>query len=143
MRLGFLFTVLFWVAQVCSARPTVTWASDPVQPDEVVLAHGGGWTNDARVEVSIGTGAPVVLTPLEVREQSVKFLLPKNLPTGIYTCRVVSGGEKSEPFELNAPDVWWQQGDWGQEASPGGWIALFGKCLGNVSVSLRGPGGEV
>lgn len=134
------------VAQAGNARPTVTWASDPVLPDEVVLVQGGGWGADPRVEVSVEAGAPVVLTPLEVRAGSVKFLLPKNLPPAIYRCRIISDGEKSEPFELNAPDVWWQQGDAGREASPGGWLGLFGKCLSfdqHATLLLRGAAGEV
>ena len=48
---------------------------------------------------------------------------------GIYRFEIQADGAKSAPVWLNAPDPWWQQGDWGKEASPGGWLRIFGKCL--------------
>jgi hypothetical protein len=35
----------------------------------------------------------------------------------------------SEPYVVNAPELWWAQGDLGSAASPGGWIRLFGRGL--------------
>ena len=49
---------------------------------------------------------------------------------------------RSEPFVLNLPQPWWHQGDWGKEATPGGWLRLFGACLsfdGQAAVRLKGP----
>ncbi len=140
------------------AAPVVFWASDPVLPDEVVLATGGGIGASATVEVGrvkeevAGTGdlwtlveKPVAVKPLQVSDHSVKFVLPKTLKPGMFAFRAKDGGGVSAPMVVNAPDVWWLQGDGGETASPGGWVRLFGKCLsfsGPVQVRLAMDGGK-
>jgi len=142
---------------VAAAGPVVFWASDPVGPDETVLAMGGGFGQTPTVEVGrlrddIKAGGtanlwplvekPAVVKPLQVSDHAVKFVLPAGLRPGLFACRVRSGAEVSSVRVLNAPDVWWLQGDLGANASPGGWVRLFGKCLnagGAVQVALDGP----
>jgi len=72
--------------------------------------------------------------PTQVSSQSMKFTIPDSWAMGAYVCHVVSGEAKSlkasEAVTLNAPDPWWLQGDGGcTEASPGGWLRIFGKSL--------------
>ena len=132
------------------SAPVITWASDPVRPGETVLLLGEGWGDAPTVQVSRLPDDPpdlpggpcamppslpgshllfTTVTPLQVTAQSLKFVLPADRKPGIFACRVVSGDLKSGLVYLNAPDVWWMQGDQGHEASPGGWLRLCGKNL--------------
>ena len=139
------------------AAPSIFWVSDPVQPGEVVMVEGANWGDSPRIELSWlrddkpgqpAVGAPaiqnsVVLTPLQVTASSVKFLVPADWKSGVYSFQVSADDAKSAPELVNAPDPWWQQGDWGKEASPGGWLRVFGKCLslnGNATVALQSAG---
>jgi hypothetical protein len=142
-----IVTLALWLAAtavVSAAEPVVFWASDPVLANEVVLVQGGGWAEQSKVELSrLSDGEPGtpgqggtaelqkadLVTPLQASGHSLKFLLPASWKPGIYSFRVVAGQAKSAPMTFNAPDPWWQQGDWGKEASPGGWLRVFGKCL--------------
>lgn len=85
----------------------------------------------------------VRLTPLQVAATSVKFLVPSIWKDGIYTFQISSVGGSSKQHMINAPEPWWQQGDWGKEASPGGWLRIFGNCLnlnGKATVLLQEKG---
>lgn len=147
---------MFIISQAVAA-PVVFWASDPVGPDETVVAMGGGFGSAPVVEVgrlrddikAFGMAnlwslveKPATVKPLQVSDHSVKFVIPAGLKPGLFAFRVKSAAEFSPVRVLNAPDVWWLQGDLGENASPGGWMRLFGKCLnsgGAVQVSLEGP----
>ena len=113
--------------------PVVFWASDPVRPGEVVVVQGGRWGKQPKVEVSRPAETPTkgteTLSPLQCSDDSLTFLVPAAWKPGIYRFEIQADGAKSAPVWLNAPDPWWQQGDWGKEASPGGWLRIFGKCL--------------
>ncbi len=142
------------------AAPVVTWHSDPVAPDEVVVVRGGDFGAAPTVLVgrlrddleSMAAGElwarvadPQAVTPLQVSNHSLKFVLPAGLKPGQFAYRVQNGAELSAPRVLNAPDVWWLQGDRGEGAAPGGWVRLFGKCLnlgGTTQVTLTGTNGE-
>jgi len=81
--------------------------------------------------------------PLQLSDDSLKFLVPASWKPGVYSFEINADGRKSAPTLLNAPDPWWQQGDWGKEASPGGWLRIFGKCLSfdaHAAVLLRSSG---
>jgi len=70
-------------------------------------------------------------------DQSAKFILPEELDLGIYAVRTLGDGGSTGPAVLlNEPDLWWVQGDAGLEATPGGWLRLFGTSL---AVSDRTP----
>jgi len=141
--------------EAVSTSPVILWVSDPVRPGEVVMATGADFGDSPQVELSWLTdnkpGQPSegnpsiqkseVLKPLQVTTTSVKFLIPATWKEGVYTFQVSSGGGSSKKKMVNDPDPWWQQGDWGKEASPGGWLRIFGKCLslnGKATVSLQG-----
>lgn len=141
--------------------PVIFWVSDPVQPGEVVLAEGANWGDAPHIEIdwlqnaeksqpttaaTMNVQKSAVITPLQVNASSVKFAVPIDWKPGVYSFRVESGGVRSEPVLVNAPDPWWQQGDWGKEASPGGWLRIFGKCLiinEKAKIVLKGPGKQV
>ncbi|HEY3322407.1 MAG TPA: hypothetical protein VGP72_18235 [Planctomycetota bacterium] len=121
--------------------PVITWASDPVRPDETVLLRGGGFGTQpvvefARLEDSDPSAKdqPALswtkLPVLQASDDALKFVIPADARPGVFTCRVVVDGAASSPVFLNRPDVWWFQGDAGPSATPGGWLRIFGKCLG-------------
>ena len=144
--------------KLSSVAPSVFWISDPVLPGEVVMLVGANWGDKPLVELNWlqdgKQGMPVsespaaiqkssVIKPLQVTSSSLKFLIPTSWKPGVYSFQIVSGEARSEPAMINQPDSWWQQGDWGREASPGGWLRVFGKCLsinGKSLISLKGPG---
>lgn len=129
-------------------EPVVWWASDPVQPGEAVLLFGSNFGANPRVELKRLTDGKVMSLPttsqpklqtlklkpknpkpLQPTDHSLKFVLPADVPMGIFAVQVVNDGGASNVILLNRPDVWWLQGDDGTTASPGGWVRAFGKCL--------------
>jgi len=147
-----LLALSLWAAQ-CSAAPTVFWASDPVRPDETVMVQGGDladatWVAVERVpdtakRLAVSARAERV-KPIQVSDVSLKFVLPASLKMGVYAFKVVTPAGAAAPVALNRPQAWWAQGDLGTDASPGGWIRVFGKCLSltehsKARVELVGP----
>ncbi|NLO74765.1 MAG: hypothetical protein GX100_11750, partial [candidate division WS1 bacterium] len=143
-------------AQAAADRPYIYWFSQPVKPGETAMLQGEGWTAGATVSLArladAAPGEPQAppplslplgpVPPLQARELSLKFVVPANQEMGIFACRVAEGDLTSDVILLNAPQVWWCQGDWGGEASPGGWLRVFGRCLslGEATLALRQPG---
>ena len=139
------------------AAPQISGVSDPVRPDEAVLVIGEGFGPGCSVElgpVTDGAAAgpqagPEVkawepVTPLQATARSLKFVVPKAWPQGLWACRVRQSDGVSAPVTLNAPAPWWWNGDGGETASPGGWVRVFGKCLnfgGASRALLQGPAG--
>ena len=124
--------------------PHIVWASDPVRPNETVLLVGGTFSDASMIELArlddaAGTrpdapAAPEIrswlrIKPIQSTPQSLKFVLPSDQPAGIFACRVVEAEKTSAGVMLNAPDIWWAQGDRGTTATPDGWIRVQGKCL--------------
>lgn len=122
-------------------RPVIFWSSDPVLPGETVLCFGADL--DKVREVLVGrladsplgppgsggmalSGGFVPVRPLDRKGRSLKFVIPAEFEPGVFVVRLRPG----PTFYLNRPTVWWAQGDLGLDASPGGWVAAFGKCLG-------------
>lgn len=143
-------------------KPAVFWASSPVKPGEAVMVQGGGWGASPKIELcrvldgDVGKpgnggapkmGKPVTLSSLHSNDEGLSFVVPEAWEPGRYRFRVLSsGGDSSEFTDLNAPEAWWHQGDWGREASPGGWLRFFGNSLGfegKTRVALHGADGAV
>lgn len=131
-----------------AASPQISWASDPVRPDEAVLLRGGSFGVQPMVEFArLDDGDPEGAVPsaltwaklpaLQPADDTLKFVVPSGIKPGVFICRVVADGVHSTPVLLNRPDVWWLQGDAGADATPGGWLRLFGKCLGHDKASVR------
>ena len=130
------------------AKPVVIWASDPVRAGESVLVRGDDFGAKAIVEVCLSrhgvsgewTGAPV----LQQTPTTLKFSLPDDLADGIVSFRITTTPERSDTYLLNAPKVWWMQGDETETATPGGWLRLFGLNLelnAGAKISLRRASG--
>jgi hypothetical protein len=139
--LGLLFLA---AGIICPAadKPGVIWCSTPVKPGEIVMVFGGEWGKSPKVDL----GGGKIVEPLQVTDSTVNFFYPKDMPMGIVKCKIVSDGQSSREFALNQPDTWWLQGDWGKEASPGGWLRVFGRCLSfdnKAAMTLKGNGKNI
>ncbi|NLB68296.1 MAG: hypothetical protein GX804_01220 [Lentisphaerae bacterium] len=132
-------------------KPVVFWFSDPVMPDETVMLSGADFAADSIVEMAIADKEDqldwVSLAPIQVSEVCMKAVVPSDWQAGIYACRVRTGKVASSTVFLNAPDVWWKQGEGGVDATfAGDWLRIFGKCLdidGGARVRLAGDGPEI
>lgn len=125
------------------ATPTVFWASDPVKPGQTVQLSGVDLDRVVTVEVfrlPDGTGdtgnAVPQSQPAEVlakTESTLSFVLPDGLEPGVYSA-TLSGADDPVTVQLNAPDVYWTQGDRGPAASAGGWLRISGR---NIALSEK------
>ncbi len=126
----------------------VTWASDPIRPDETVLLRGAGFGIQPAVSfarcpdgdpLSAAAAEPVwtTLPALQASDDALKFTIPASEKPGVFRCRVVAEGVASAAVILNQPQCWWLQGDAGSSATPGGWLRIFGKCLGTAPAHVR------
>ena len=144
--MGRVWVGLSGLMLVCAAEaaPVIIWASDPVRSGETVVVRGDAFGRKAKVEVSVsGQGDWKPAEILQQTERTLKFVLPKELPAGVVSYRIQVDGSFSEVRKLNAPQVWWIQGDQVESATPGGWIRLFGLKLGlkkGAKVILRNDG---
>jgi hypothetical protein len=134
--------VLLCLTSQVAATPEVFWASDPVLPGQTVVVIGEGFGAKPKVLAArlpdqrpAGSHGPSVkhytaVDVIQASDQGLKFTLPKTFQPGIFEYRIVrDDGGMCADF-LNRPQIWWTQGDAGANASPGGWIRVFGKNLG-------------
>lgn len=142
LKYALFYALALWVTPAFSA-PQIFWASDPVQPGEAALLIGDGFGDQPRIELTRlkddtggvpaatieQTGASITVQPLQASDQSVKFIVPAEFKNGVYVARITSGDDSAVAL-LNAPTVYWAQGDQGVHAAPGGWIRVFGRCIG-------------
>ena len=138
--------------------PVIFWASDPVAPGETVLVTGSNLGDQPKVEIErlpdgkamlpveakMRWDAAVIASVSQPADQSLKFTIPGNLQPGVFAYRITTSAGTTSGF-LNSPIVHWLQGDLGPDASPGGWVRLFGRDLGSLGAGLapklllRGP----
>ncbi len=123
--------------------PRIFWASQPVKPDETILATTGGTDLDTTAELAVlantAAGLPpgtapaptdwTALTPHTATPRSVTVTVPENWTQGIYALRVTRAGTTSPAKFVNLPDPWFVQGDQGDTATPGGSFVVAGTCL--------------
>ncbi len=160
MRASIIVLLLITTARFAGAESAVFRASDPIGPGETVLTIGEGFGENPVIEgvrltdgpAGEAAGAPVAwpckgqpLKAVQATEQSLKFAVPADWKPGVFAVRITG---QSNPIVvlLNVPQVWWAQGNLGVDASPGGWIRLFGKNLGvtpkemtTATARLAGP----
>lgn len=130
--------------------PRCFWASQPVGPDETVLAATGNTDAASTVEVARladeDPGEPDAAPSrlqwqaarvVQASRTAVKFLIPADWRAGVYAFRITSGGRKSPVTLLNAPDPWFIQGDRGATALPGGWLQVHGTAIGSAAAPSR------
>jgi len=127
------------------SSPQVFWASDPVKPGEAAYLAGDDFGDHPKIEIArlqdiseppktLDSASFPVWKPAEVTQgskQSVKFVIPEESKEGVYIIRITGDDNSSVLHTLNAPTIYWAQGDLGSRASPGGWIRAFGRCLGH------------
>ncbi len=141
VRLAFAWMLAFATSPVFGA-PQVFWGSDPVQPGEAAMLIGDGFGDSPVIDVMrLGddsatdsaalesAGADRRVPILQASDQSVKFVVPEDYEEGVYRVRITSDKGATGWF-LNKPTVYWAQGDQGRQASPGGWIRVFGRNVG-------------
>ncbi len=141
-----LVLLALFVAPALGA-PQIFWASDPVQPGEAALLIGDDFGNHPQIkltplnDVPNSTPGPVkqmktgtTVKPLQASDQSLKFLVPTQFKSGVYEVSITNGNKTAVGL-LNAPTVYWAQGDQGISAAPGGWIRIFGRCIGQKPAS--------
>lgn len=112
-------------------KPTVVWASYPVKSGEHVMLHGGAWSKNAKVRFG-----GRVIKPVLVTDTGIVFEWPRDVATTMLGGRVEDENGESNDFILNAPDVWWMQGDDGMTSHPGGWLCIFGRGLEGGEVRM-------
>jgi len=135
-----------------SESPIIFWHSDPVGPNETVVLAGGNFVPGALIEFaalpSKSKGGPdwTAVKPLQAGEISLKAVIPSEWKPGVYACRVRQGEQVSGVVYVNAPDIWWKQGDEGiDRARQGGWLRILGKCLAiddKAAVTIRTEDGK-
>ena len=156
-----LVWVLLGLAPIVRAGdgpPVVFWTSDPSRPGDTVMMYGAGLAGAtgirlARVEDGAAEGpantpfalpdSAQVLRPVQPCDHSVKFFLPDNLKAGVFAVQVETPQGRSAVGVLNRPQPWWCQGDAGVTATPGGWVRVFGRCMGeanaHTTMLMKGP----
>lgn len=154
---GYVLVFALCAAARVHSAPAVFYATDPVGPGQTVILTGEQLPESAKVMVArladdaAGTPQadrlnpaafaglqPVEAEVLQAAPQSVKFVVPTSLKAGVYAWRLMLPDRSSLGGLLNRPALWWAQGDTGLDASPGGWIRVFGKNLGDAEAGSRG-----
>lgn len=103
---GPLIISSLFIAACAVAEPVVFKGMDAVMPGQAVMLYGGELGSVTEVQITALEGATKsTVKVMQPREQSIKFILPKQLGAGIYS---VDYGGKS-PWLLNRPDVWFVQ----------------------------------
>ena len=112
----------------------ITWAAEPVRPNEVAMLQCSGLGANASVSVILRT-PPLTshtIVPASVSAAAVTFRIPAELDYSQYVVQLqTAGGVLSNNFTLNAPKAWWWQGDAGNTSTvgAGGWLRAFGDSL--------------
>jgi hypothetical protein len=147
-----LLLVASGLTSTAQAAPAAFWVSQPVAPNETVVVSSGNTTSSANVLVSRfnddAPGSPLSgvstndgwqsITPLQATISTLKFLLPNAKP-GVYGFQITDGGQTGSTTLINAPDIWFIQGDQGWAASPGGTLNVYGTALGIPSATSTYP----
>ncbi len=123
--------------------PIIFWVSQPVKPDETILATCGGTDSSSTAQLARladgDPGSPLAakplptswtnITPHTASNRSVFATVPANWARGIYAMRLKTGVVTGPVRLVNAPDPWFVQGDMGDTATPGGFFIVAGNCL--------------
>lgn len=90
------------------------------------MVFGGPWSSNCTIE-AVGPDTRTI-TPLKVTPDCVTFACPEEWPRTAFAARI-GGDVGATTIQVNAPDVWWMQGDSARDASPGGWLRVFGRSI--------------
>jgi len=135
MRISLAISIMALCLLPAKAAPAVYWMNDPVSANDTVVVSGSDLSRVQSVEIArladddkTAAGKPVNVPTLQANPLSVKFILPSDLPDGVYQWRIDNGRSAMSGL-LNAPTVYWFQGDLGSAASPGGWVRVMGRNI--------------
>lgn len=121
--------------------PRIFWSAEPVMPGQTAMLQGTGWDERTQVTLLGAPGGDRTVPPVDVNPRSLRFVIPPDVERGVYPCEIRTP-EGTVRHTLNAPQPWWWQADGGRQASPGGWLRVFGRCLalepGDSRIELRG-----
>ncbi|MHB8995623.1 MAG: LamG domain-containing protein [Armatimonadota bacterium] len=128
MRAWFFSPLLMFalLGPACAA-PVIYWASDPVRPGETVLVAGEGFGSAPVVSVKSG-GKAVAVKPLQPTDTGLKFVIPADLKSGIFTFTIKTA-EGAANRDLNRPVIWWWRGAYGEVVGAGEELRLLGRNL--------------
>jgi hypothetical protein len=138
-----MWTAVLLAAGPCIASPTIFSLSDPVGPGETAIVTGDGLGALKKVIITKikddphSSNGPVErqeVSPIEATNESVKFTVPKDFGPGVYHLELVSDDGTAGGY-LNAPTVYWVQGDRGPAASAGGWVRVLGRNIARSSAA--------
>jgi hypothetical protein len=123
-----------WSA-TADAQPAMFWFNDPAGPDQTVLVTGADLDQITSATIartddgSIREAGPATTVPiLQANPLSLKFVIPESFKPGIYRF-TLAHAQGMLGGRINLPTVYWTQGNLGDEASPGGWIQVFGRNI--------------
>ena len=110
-------------ARAAPAPPSLLWASHPVFANQTALLWGSSLAGVRSVTILGDTVSNFTALAFDVSPNSLKFILPQNLPDGIHKACVAA----SVCIEINRPDPWWFRGDVNltHASTQGGWIRVF------------------
>lgn len=134
-------TIIVVLSSQCAAgnSPHIFWASDPVRVGETVLLTGEDFSNSPkifarRIQDTVGDygenmqSNKYLLESIQANNQSIKFEVPASWKNGIFEVTVDADSGKVSRL-LNAPIVYWVQGEGGKKVLPGGWLRVFGRNI--------------
>eukprot|EP01052_Picozoa_sp_SAG31_P034388 SAG31_NODE_4011_length_3666_cov_1.234931_3_plen_928_part_00 len=121
-------------------HPHVLWASEPAEPGQAVMVHGGNFGGNVSILLAVAGNRSSSsrrrhrISPLQTSPSSTKFLMPTGIPQSVtYELTISTSSGRSAPmFPLNVARVWWAQGDEGNSSTAGGWVRIFGQNLWRV-----------
>src|SRR5207237_10066357 len=121
---------------IAQGGPQIYWNSDPVSPGDSVLVTGDGLKDVVSVEITrltdnkddAATDGNASAKPIQENDQSIRFIIPENLRSGVYSYRLTSRDGAAEGC-LNCPVIYWTQGDLGTRSTPGGWTRVLGRNI--------------
>lgn len=128
------------VSVAATPKWVLFWCLSDVGPGETLmcgvgLPHGSGDTHESNLTLRIAPFAGTALNTtamLSPSNDAVTAVIPASAPAGSYSVQLFRSGSDtplSDAYTVNAPELWWAQGDRGETATAGGWVRLFGRNL--------------
>ena len=100
LGMAMLLTLIVSTATAC---PSVLWASQPVRPNETVIAQGCGLSQIRTVNIRVNDSCSVDVDVTESSPNGLHFVVPPELPfPAIYELRLPTSAAS---FKLNMPEV--------------------------------------
>lgn len=124
--------LLFITPGNAAASPVVLWTSDPVLPGDAISVSGSGFVSACTINLtaaSSGVEFSLIAEPGTLFDAALVVTLPVEAALDAYSLVVACPAGNSSPWWVNRAKPWWLQGDVGPDASPGGWVRVYGQTL--------------